>query len=114
MVEASLAAGLYEELVFRAMLIGLPLAVFGLAEGRSSAVVPLRAGLVIVSSIAFAWTHVSRDLTDRDVMPLTFILLAGGFLGMIYLVRGFGVAVVTHAVYDAVAFSLASEGVGTG
>jgi membrane protease YdiL (CAAX protease family) len=93
-------AGIYEELLFRLML--LP-AILGLLTwcgcGRRTATV----WAVIGSSLLFSLAH--YDLFSRvgdEFNPYSFVFrtLAGIFFAIIFLKRGFGIAAGTHAMYD--------------
>lgn len=102
-------AGIYEELLFRLML--LPAIVTLLcAAGTSRAVSWITA--IVLSSLLFAAAHYRLDLligsyeittTAGDVFQWnTFVFrsFAGAFFGVLYRYRGFGVAAGSHALYD--------------
>lgn len=95
----SVGAGLYEELVFRMLLIAVIHAIlvdFGRASHNLGAVIA-----VLVSAAAFAWYHPLNGVAD-----LAFYFLAGLYFGSIYVIRGFGIVVAAHIVYDILAFTL--------
>lgn len=95
----SLGAGLYEELLFRVLLVG------GLALGLR---VLLGAGTVtagviasVVSAIIFSGFHYVGELGDPfTVESFTFRAIAGLAFSGLYLLRGFGITAWTHALYD--------------
>jgi membrane protease YdiL (CAAX protease family) len=91
-------AGLYEEVLFRLLLlpaIGWVFARCGMAETRAAL-----AGLVI-SSLLFSAAHYVGPLGDVfDPYSFTFRTIAGLFFAGLFLGRGFGIAAGTHAVYD--------------
>ena len=96
-VVLSIAAGLYEELLFRMALIALIHAVLVDIAGMKHA-----AGLaiaIIVSAAAFAWYH---DPGQMSSVGIAFTAMAGLYLGMLYVVRGFGIVVIAHVVYDVI------------
>ena len=93
----SISAGLYEELVFRMALIALVHAILVDIAGMQH-----RAGLaiaVVLSAAAFTWYHDPGMMTAAGIV---FTALAGLYFGLVYVVRGFGVVVIAHVVYDAV------------
>ena len=94
-VVVGIGAGLYEELIFRWLLIALIHAVVcDLFRG------PNLLGLciaLVVSSVAFAWYH---PLEDANNWTKAFYLLGGFYFGVLYLVRGFGIVAAVHALYD--------------
>ncbi len=99
----SIGAGIFEELLFRlfaiALIHGLLVDVLGLSN---------RVGVVAavtLSSLAFAVYHFGPD-APFDWALLALYSLAGAYLAAVYLVRGFGVVVGVHAIYDVVVFSL--------
>lgn len=112
----SIGAGLYEELLFRLILIvALHFVLVDLArvKERAAAVV---AG--VVSAIAFTAYH---DITLADgtihVRLAAFYLVAGLYFAMLFITRGFGIVVAAHALYDVVAllgFHSGSASGGTG
>jgi membrane protease YdiL (CAAX protease family) len=91
-------AGLYEEVLFRLLL--LPALVWlcaRLGAGPSSAAFW---GLM-ASSLLFSAAHYVGPLGDEfQVYSFTFRFLAGMFFAVLFTVRGFGIAVGTHAAYD--------------
>ncbi len=100
----SLGAGIYEELVFRLMLISLlSLVLVDLLR------LPKQYGLaaiIVLSSLAFAMQH-QVPIGSEPYVPIRFAfrLLAGGFLASVFVLRGFAVAVGCHAFYDIIAFT---------
>ncbi|MFN7022143.1 MAG: type II CAAX prenyl endopeptidase Rce1 family protein, partial [Phycisphaerales bacterium] len=91
----AVGAGLYEEMLFR--LVGLAVLHFILADLIGLPARWAAAGAVLLSAIAFAVYH-QPPLTDYGA--IIFYILSGIYLGAIYVLRGFGIAVGTHAMYD--------------
>jgi len=96
-------AGLHEELTFRVILFG------GMGAGlvRLTKMKPWLAWLLagVVSSLLFSGIHYVGNLADDfSVTSFVFRALAGGFLAAVYKLRGFAVAVYTHAIYDLIVF----------
>jgi hypothetical protein len=95
----SLGAGLYEELLFRVLLVGA-LAALG---QRVAGLKPLAAGIVatIIGSLVFSAFHYVGQYGDPwELQSFTFRALAGLFFSALYLLRGFGITAWTHALYD--------------
>jgi len=91
-------AGLYEEVLFRLLLLPLLIWVFRrLGAGEAAA-----AGLgLVASSLLFSAAHYVGPLGDTfEFYSFTFRTLAGLFFAILLVVRGFGIAAGTHAVYD--------------
>ncbi len=94
----AIGAGLYEELVFRLILIAV---VHAVASDLAQLGPKLSAGLAVaISAGVFAGYH--RPVGGAIV----FYLFAGALFAGVYLGRGFGVAAATHALYDTVALVL--------
>lgn len=94
----SLGAGIYEELLFRVLLVSGLLAL-GLRLGwrRSRAV----AAAVVVAALIFSAFHYIGPMGDDFAVPsFTFRAIAGLVLSGLYVARGFGIAAWTHALYD--------------
>ncbi len=93
----ALGAGVYEEMLFRLIMLGSLLLLF-------KQLLPIRVGLqalvaLIVSSLIFAVFHyVSWETVTWQ--SFFFRFSAGMILGVIFLTRNFAVAVYTHAFYD--------------
>ena len=91
-------AGLYEEVLFRLLL--LPALVWVFEKLGFSAIPAACCGLV-ASSLLFSAAHYVGPLGDSfTVYSFTFRFLAGMFFAVLFLVRGFGIAAGTHAAYD--------------
>ena len=91
-------AGLYEEVLFRLLL--LPAVTW--AAARLGAGPLAAAGWGIVgSSILFSWAHYVGPLGDVfHPYSFTFRFLAGVFFALLFELRGFGIAAGSHAAYD--------------
>jgi hypothetical protein len=94
----SLGAGLYEELLFRVVLVG---ALAWLARRLIKSAIG--AGLVatLVGAIVFSSFHYIGPYGDRlELGSFAFRVVAGVIFSVLYLLRGFGIAAWTHALYD--------------
>jgi len=101
----SIGAGLYEELVFRLILISLGILLLHDVLGMR----PVLAAAVSVaaSSLLFSWVHFAPVGRESFAMaPFLFRLVAGGFLAGVYVLRGFGVAAGAHIIYDLIVSAL--------
>ena len=95
----AIGAGLYEELLFRMVLIALAhyILVDLLKTPQSLAIIIA----IALSAIAFAWYHPTLGMsTDTESLVITFYFLAGVYFAGIYVIRGFGIVVGVHAAYD--------------
>jgi membrane protease YdiL (CAAX protease family) len=95
-------AGLYEEFLFRLILLSATMAVIRLAGGspRATAIVA-----VVATSFVFSAAHYKPFMPFGEPFLLysfVFRTLAGGFFAVLYLRRGFGIAAGTHAFYDVI------------
>lgn len=95
---AYVGAGVYEELVFRLILLT------AIAFGFKTLAVPSRLANLLgvgLSSLIFAAAHHVGPMGEPfTVFNLVFRVLAGIFFGTLFLYRGFGIAAGSHAVYD--------------
>lgn len=98
-VLASIGAGLYEELLFRLVLLGGSFLLI-----KRVLVVPETAAFalaLVVSAATFAaYHHLGPYAEPWNARALCFRGLAGILLGLVFLTRGLGVAVYLHAFYD--------------
>jgi hypothetical protein len=91
-------AGLYEEVLFR--LLVLPVAVwcferFGFTSFAAAA------WAILLSSLLFSAAHYVGPLGDTFALySFTFRTVAGLFFALLFLLRGFGIAAGSHFFYD--------------
>jgi membrane protease YdiL (CAAX protease family) len=91
-------AGLYEEVLFRLLLLPAVAWILGRLGGSPAAAL---AWAVIVTSGLFSLAHYVGPLGDTfDPYSFAFRMMAGVFFAVVFLVRGFGIAAGTHAAYD--------------
>jgi hypothetical protein len=98
-VMLSLGAGLYEELLFRVLLVT------GLAAGARAllGLSAVTAGVIacVVSALLFSAFHYVGAYGDPfTLQSFTFRAVAGLAFSGLYLLRGFGITAWTHALYD--------------
>jgi len=97
----AIGAGIYEEFVFRVILITVLAKIFKLLFqwGNSAQ----KVGAVIIAAVLFSLFHFLGDFGDLPSMELFIIRFSAGlFLGIIYIFRGFGIVAYTHSIYDLV------------
>ena len=107
-IVTGIGAGIYEELLFRLILICLLMLlfqdVFGLGKNNSIVLA------VLVSAALFGAHHHIDFLTGRpnqtdffDWWKFIFRTMAGVYFAMLFAIRGFGITAGTHAFYDIIA-----------
>jgi hypothetical protein len=95
----SLGAGLYEELLFRVILVSALawLARVVLGAGRVTAGVLA----TIVGALIFSASHYVGAYGDRlELQSFVYRAIGGVVFSALYLTRGFGITAWTHALYD--------------
>ena len=107
----SLGAGVYEELVFRVILIGgifvisnwvlVSLLDFDEKKGFFNSQVIAWFIAANIGSLIFSYVHYIGSLGDEfTLVSFIFRYIAGLVLFALYRLRGFGIAAWTHAIYD--------------
>tara|TARA_Y100001960_G_scaffold130370_1_gene138663 strand:- start:514 stop:882 length:369 start_codon:yes stop_codon:yes gene_type:complete len=95
----AVGAGIYEEFLFRVLLISGLSSIIGfvfLWEEKGSNI----AALIIAAAI-FSGFHFMGDYGDYFTMELFLLrFFAGVILGILYYVRGFGITAYAHSIYD--------------
>jgi Type II CAAX prenyl endopeptidase Rce1-like len=93
-------AGLYEEMLFRLVLITL--LHFVVTDVLSFKDRTGKIVAVVLSACAFAWLHdsVYNASTGINFKLAIFYVIAGAYFGILFLARGFGIAVGAHLMYD--------------
>ena len=95
----SLGAGLYEEIVFRLIGVG---GLFLILKKIDKLPQWVNAAIaVVLSSVVFSAIHHIGSMGDPFTLGVFFFrFFAGLLLALIFYLRGFAVAVYTHAIYD--------------
>lgn len=102
-------AGFHEEVIFRVLLLGGLVRLFS-AGSRTGTGTGLagwaRCGLaMLVTSLLFSWAHHVGALGDAfSLGAFAFRFLAGLYLCLVYVLRGFAIVVYTHTLYDVLVF----------
>jgi hypothetical protein len=105
-IVTGIGAGIYEELIFRLILISLLMIflydVCGFPHGNAIII------SVILSAALFSVYHHIDFLTGRqtepfELMRFLFRTIAGVYFAVLFAVRGFGITAGTHAFYDIIA-----------
>jgi len=93
-----IGAGIYEELLFRLILLSAlawTLRSCGATRGQSYA------AAIVVTSVLFSLAHYVGPHGDEiRLASFVFRSLAGAFFAVLFVARGFGIAVGAHAGYD--------------
>ena len=98
-VVLAVGAGIYEEFVFRVILITGFAYVLGLILKWGN--IGKNIGSVFLAAALFSVFHFAGPYGEDPTWYLFFIrIIAGIFLGTIYIFRGFGIAAYTHTIYD--------------
>ena len=95
---AFVGAGVYEELVFRLILLNV---VVLLAQSLRLTHTPAAVLGVIASSLLFSLAHHIGPFGEPfQLFSFLFRFLAGVFFALLFVYRGFGIAAGAHAAYD--------------
>lgn len=94
-------AGLYEEVLFRLLLLPLTLAV--LASCMTNRTTRTTVAIVSTSLLFAAAHHVGAHGEPLVAGVFLFRAVAGVFFAVLFLRRGFGIAIGAHAAYDLIA-----------
>src|SRR5438034_122308 len=95
----ALGAGLYEELLFRVLLVGALVWIGRRLLGWQE--VPTAVMAVLAGAAIFSAFHYIGPYGDHwTLYSFVYRLLAGVFFSALYVTRGFGVTAWTHALYD--------------
>ena len=105
----SLGAGLYEELLFRVLLVSaLVIALRSRWPERRAA---SAAAAVAISALLFSAFHYVGPLGDEwRLASFVFRFLGGLTFSVIYVTRGFGIVAWTHALYDVFLLTVLAAG----
>ncbi|MCA1802830.1 MAG: CPBP family intramembrane metalloprotease [Rhodothermaceae bacterium] len=100
MLALSIGAGLYEELIFRVILV------YGLIK-TGELIFPNRRAVVTVSvlfaALVFSGVHYTGSMGDSfEWASFIFRFLFGLALNLLLVIRGFGIAACTHSLYDVI------------
>ncbi len=103
MLVLSIGAGLYEELIFRVLMVGSFFWVLNKWLGKRTLAYIIAA---TIGAFIFSTVHYLGPLGDPFTLSsFTFRFVFGLALNVIFLLRGFGVAAWTHALYDVLVVS---------
>lgn len=91
-------AGIYEELLFRLILLSAVIGLIALIGASRKA--QLIGGVVLTSLIFSAAHYVGPHGDSLEMYTFVFRGVAGGFFAILFVTRGFGIAAGTHALYD--------------
>ena len=98
-VTLAIGAGIYEEFLFRVLLIAGLSGVLGFVfmwDKISKNIIA-----VVLSGVIFSAFHFMGEYGDFFSMELFLIrFFAGLILGVLYMYRGFGITAYTHSIYD--------------
>jgi hypothetical protein len=93
-----MGAGVYEEMLFRLLLLpGVSACAFRLGARRGLRI----ATAVLLTSLVFSAAHyVGPHGESLEAFSFAFRFMAGTFFAVLFVCRGFGIAAGTHALYD--------------
>jgi len=92
----AIGAGIFEELIFRMLIIGALLIIFqrGLQFNNWWA----NAGSILLAAVIFAAFHLFGETYSRPVFAQR--VWGGILLGLLYRFRGYGISVYSHVIYN--------------
>ena len=98
-VTLAVGAGIYEEFLFRVMLISGLTGIIGFVFLWSEKT--RKAAALIIAAGIFSAFHFMGDYGDYFSMELFLLrFFAGIVLGILYIARGFGITAYAHSIYD--------------
>ena len=95
----SLGAGIYEEILFRMLLLSLLYFII-IKALRINPIIGSLCSILICASIFSIMHYTGASGDSFSISSFSFRLVAGIVLSAIFIFRGLGIAVYTHAIYD--------------
>jgi len=95
---SALGAGIYEELLFRFILVSFLLLIFEKLLGGKKNIYTVLA--IAIAAILFSAFHYLGGRESFGWDSFAYRFWAGAILGVLFVVRGIGVAVYTHTIYN--------------
>ena len=95
-----IGAGIYEELLFRLALISLFTALLSKIGGLAKEYALVFAGIASALLFGIYHFHFMPDIEPFDWQLFAFYFLGGVYFTGLYVLRGFGITVGAHIVYD--------------
>lgn len=98
-ITLAIGAGIYEEFLFRVVLITMISSILNMIFKWSKNNISIIA--IIISAGIFSAFHFLGEFGDFFTFKVFMVrFLAGIFLGILYLLRGFGITAWSHSIYD--------------
>jgi len=98
-ITLAIGAGIYEEFLFRVVLVFIMSSILTMIFKWSKNNVSIIA--IIISAGIFSAFHFIGEFGDFFSFKIFMVrFLAGVFLGILYLLRGFGITAWSHSIYD--------------
>ena len=101
-ISLSAGAGYWEEVVFRLILVGGPIAIARRLVLPPGKILLTGVVAILVSSVAFSVAHYLGGMESPESFSFWFRTFSGVFFSAIFLARGFAAAAYTHFLYDVV------------
>lgn len=98
-IAMSIGAGLYEELVFRMLVIAVMHAIL-VDVAKLSERLGVSIAIAVSATLFMAYHWFGGTAESIELLDSVFYLAAGVYFGLVFVVRGFGIAAATHAIYD--------------
>jgi membrane protease YdiL (CAAX protease family) len=95
----SLGAGIYEEILFRMLLLSILYFIIVKAL-RANPIIGSLCSILICAFIFSLMHYIGPTGDSYSIGSFSFRLVAGIVLSAIFVFRGLGIAVYTHAIYD--------------
>jgi membrane protease YdiL (CAAX protease family) len=97
-ISLSFGAGLYEELIFRALL--LPAIAFVFTKLKLKKILGWTLAIIISSTLFSIMHHIGAYGEPFKINAFIYRFLSGCFFSGLYLLRGFGITAWSHSIYD--------------
>jgi len=104
-VIVSAGAGVYEEFLFRGVLLGVLYLVF-LRVFKLHGILAGTLAIVAAAAIFSAWHFLGPQADPVSAGRFSYRLIAGLVLSIIFLLRGMGITCYAHAIYNMIALGL--------
>tara|TARA_B100000131_G_C17835335_1_gene499541 strand:- start:157 stop:477 length:321 start_codon:yes stop_codon:yes gene_type:complete len=97
MFYSCLGAGIWEEILFRYLLLTILIAFLNRVTNKYTSIIIS----IIISSLIFSMFHYIGSSGDVFTIYTFIVRFVGGiYLSIIYLYRGLGISMISHIVYD--------------